>query len=419
MHKCVLIAAEEYNKMEEDYDYDYEDYSIDSFILVCDQPSNSNISYIWFIDNYPEILVGGQVAAAFLLLFLLIGLPLNLTVMTLILKKKLYKKPGLVLMFNLMLSDLLYILLVIPVQITTAITGEFWSVLRSDSAKCVACKVGGVVPAVFLMISLLTISFMSFDRFLFLYKPLRYNQLLTSVRVSIVLIVMWIISIIIAILPLVNFGHIIFDSLFLTCTDDTSGTFSDTNLAYGVFISVVYFIPIVLLIIFNLLVVFIILKNVRKVHKLRSLQDSRTGVKKEQVKTKLFKQLHVVRVFGGLLLANLISWLPVIVLSLAVVISGDLLLFPDPVHTVSVILFMMQVVTHPIVEIALLKDLRDPFTAFLCCFCGKKSAKRPDIMCCCHGGEESSRCACGLLSVLNAALLKHNSSDSATSQSSV
>ena len=406
--------------MEDDYDYDYEDYSIDPFILVCDQPSNSNISYIWFIDNYPEILVGGQVADAFLLLFLLIGLPLNLTVMTLILKEKLYKKPSHVLMFNLMLSDLIYILLVIPVQIATAITREFWSVLRSDSAKCVACKVGGVLGAIFLLISLLTISFMSFDRFLFLYKPLRYNQFLTSVRVSIVLIVMWIISIMVAILPLVNFGYIRFDSLFLTCTDDTSGTFSDTNLAYGVFIFVIYSIPIVLLIIFNLLVVYIILKNVRKVHELRSLQDSRTGhgVNKEQVKIKLLKQLHVVRVFGGLLLANLISWLPVIVLSLAVVISGDLLLFPDPVHTVSVILFMMQVVTHPIVEIALLKDLRDPFTAFLCYFCGKKSAKRPDVMCCCHsdGGEESSCCSCGLLSVLNAAVLKHNSSDSATSQ---
>ena len=273
--------------MEEDYSYyyDYDDYSIDPFIFVCDQPSTSNISNVWFIDNYHEILVGGQVAAAFLLLFLLIGLPLNLTVMTLILKKKLYKKPSLVLMFNLMLSDLIYILLVIPVQIATAITREFWSVLRSDSTKCVACKVGSVVPAVFLLISLLTISFMSFDRFLFLYKPLRYNQLLTSVRVSIVLTVMWIISIIVAILPLVNFGHIRFDLLFLTCAEDTSGTFSDTDLTYGVFISVVYSIPIVLLIIFNLLVVFIILKNVRKVHKLRSLQDSRTGVNKEQVKT--------------------------------------------------------------------------------------------------------------------------------------
>ena len=78
----------------------------------------------------------------------------------------------------------------------------------------------------------------------------------------------------------------------------------------------------------------------------------------------------------------------------------------------------IYIIIHLIVEIALLKDLRDPFTAFLCYFCGKKSAKRPDIMCCCHGGEESSRCACGLLSVLNAALLKRNTSDSATSQSS-
>ena len=172
----------------------YED-DIEYVVTICEEPSNSNISYVWFLDNYHETLVGGQVAAAFLLLFLLIGLPLNLTVMTLILKKKLYKRPSLVLMFNLMLSDLIFILLVIPEQNTTAVTGEFWFILRSDSAKCVACKVGGVLGAVFLLISLLTIRFMSFDRFLFLYKPLRYNQLLTSVRVSIVLIVMWIISI--------------------------------------------------------------------------------------------------------------------------------------------------------------------------------------------------------------------------------
>ena len=347
---------------------------IDDFALVCDEPSNSNISYVWFLDGFHEILVGGQVTAAFLLLFLLIGLPLNLTVKTLILKKKLYKRPSLVLMFNLMLSDLLYILLVIPVQIATAITREFWSVLRSDSAKCVACKVGDVVPSVFLLISFVTISFMSFDRFLFLYKPLRYNQLLTSVRVSIFLIIMWIISIMIAILPVVNFGHIQFDSLFLACVPDLlSGTSSDTNLAFSLFILVVYSIPIVLLIIFNLLVVFIIIKNVRKDQKLRSLQDFRTGINKGQVKAKLLKELYVVRVFGGLLLANLISWLPGIIFTLAVIISGDISFIPVPVDSATTILLMMQVATHPIVEIARLKDLRDPFTAFLCYFCRKKS----------------------------------------------
>ena len=125
----------------------------------------------------------------------------------------------------------------------------------------------------------------------------------------------------------------------------------------------------------NLLVVFIIIKNVRKDQKLKSLQDFRTGIDKEQVKTKLLKELYmyVVRVFGGLVLANLISWLPGIILTLTIVISGDISFIPGPVHTVTVILFMMQVATHPIVEIALLKDLRDPFTAFLCYFCGKKS----------------------------------------------
>ena len=102
----------------------YED-DIEYVVTICEEPSNSNISYVWFLDNYHETLVGGQVAAAFLLLFLLIGLPLNLTVMTLILKKKLYKRPSLVLMFNLMLSDLIFILLVIPEQNTTAVTGEF------------------------------------------------------------------------------------------------------------------------------------------------------------------------------------------------------------------------------------------------------------------------------------------------------
>ena len=35
-------------------------------------------------------------------------------------------------MFNLMLSDLVYIATVTAVQLSTAITGEFWSVLENE-----------------------------------------------------------------------------------------------------------------------------------------------------------------------------------------------------------------------------------------------------------------------------------------------
>ena len=131
------------------------------------------------------------------------------------------------------------------------------------------------MSAVFLLISLLTICFMSFDRYLFIYKPMRHDKIITSVRVFIVLIIMWLISVIIAILPLVGFGHIIFDSLFLACSDDISGTASDTNLAYAVFINIVYAIPIILIVIFNLLVVYIVQKNIRAIYKYRRSQLSR------------------------------------------------------------------------------------------------------------------------------------------------
>ena len=122
---------------------------------------------------------------------------------------------------------------------------------------------------------------------------------------------------------------------------------------------------------------------------------------------KLLRELRIVRVFCGLLLANPVSWLPVIVVSLVSVISGDILLVPDQVHTVTV---MMQVATYPIVEIAPLKNLRDQFTAFLSHFCGKKSTTRLNV-CCCHGDDVFSCCTCGLLAVVNAAILKRDSSN--------
>ena len=122
------------------------------------------------------------------------------------------------------------------------------------------------------------------------------------------------------------------------------------------------------------------------------------------------------RVFGGLLLANLVSWLPVITLGLVTVISRDTSLVPYPLHTVSVILFMMQVATHPIVEIALLRELKDPIKAFFCYFFRKKpltsfiSLSGGDdthigVPYERYHGDNSRCCACGCVSVLNAAIL--------------
>ena len=85
---------------------------------------------------------------------------------------------------------------------------------------------------------------MSFDRFLFLHKPLKYSKILTSVRVSVVLVVLWIVSIIVAILPLVGLGHMVFEPFFLACAVDLSGS----SIAYS---AVIFITPILLLVVFS------------------------------------------------------------------------------------------------------------------------------------------------------------------------
>ena len=203
---------------------------------------------------------------------------------------------------------------------------------------------------------------MSFDRFLFLHKPLEYSEILTSVRVAVVLVVMWTVSVFVSTFPLMSFGHEYFDPVFFTCSVDLEGS----SVAYSAVIFLIYIIPILLLVVFNLLVVKIIQKNIRAVYKLRSCAGS--GI--EEAKAKLRKQLHVVFVFGGFLLANLISWLPLFTIIVVNLIAGDTVL-PTPVYIMEKLLFVMQVASHPTVEITLLKDLRENFKAMICYCCGK------------------------------------------------
>ena len=378
------------------------------FVELCEDPSVSNVSDFWKLDGIE--LISGQVAAAFLILFLLIGLPLNLTAMVVILKKRLYKQPSLLLMFNLMLSDLIVIVLVIPVQLSTAISGEFLYLAKSDRSKCRLCKIGFIYVA-FVVISLLTVAFMSFDRFLFIYKPLRYNQFLTSVRVLIILIVMWIFSIVYAILPLVGFGSVVYDEHSLTCVISISGELSVTNRAYSSLTIILYALPVTAIVIFNSLVIYIVQKNIRAIYKYRRSRlgdpdrQAQSNQRHREVNKKRHqKQLHLVRVFGGLMLANLVSWMPSIIISLIAAFAGKVTI--SPLITVGVLFFMMQVATHPIVEIALLKDIKDPIMDFFCFFRRKRppNPRTETSSCCCRRDDDMPLCGCA--AIIQAAILK-------------
>ena len=79
------------------------------------------------------------------------------------------------------------------------------------------------------------------------------------------------------------------------------------------------------------------------------------------------KELHLVHVFGAIFLSNTVAWLPFTVtaiLSLAEQLSDKQ---RSVAFAVSYILFVSQVVLHPLLETAFVKEVRQPLIKMMTC----------------------------------------------------
>ena len=96
-----------------------------NFSLLCGCSNitlpNNGTSDLWLVEDK----VTGQVTAAFLLLILVVGLPLNLLAVITIVKEKLYHQFTIALLLNLAISDICILIFVIPFQIVIGFAGEF------------------------------------------------------------------------------------------------------------------------------------------------------------------------------------------------------------------------------------------------------------------------------------------------------
>ena len=234
------------------------------FVALCANASDSNAtSELWQVESKTR----GLVTAVILLVLVVVGLPWNLLVMVTILKNKLFKQPTILLLLNFIINDLLLIVIT-GQEIATGFSGEFGLGLYSDSARCALCEFW-VIDTIFVVMSLYTVLLISFDRFLFIYKPLKYERLVTSPRMLVVLIVLWIFCILLSLLPEFGFGVVIFSPELLTCTAIISGTHVHLGTEYSLVILVIVILPLILLIFFNTWVIFIVQKNIRAIYKVR------------------------------------------------------------------------------------------------------------------------------------------------------
>ena len=328
--------------------------------ITCESLStNSVTNSYWMLKG--EDAIDGYISASFCLLFIVFGLPCNVLVLVTVIKEKLYKQPSILLLLNLILTDIAFLVIPVPLLVVTGLAGEY-IVGNTDWIRCQTCPIA-FETLTLMYNSLFIIAMMSVDRFLYIYKPLQYERLVTKVWILVPMLIAWIVSICIGIASrLVGFRNINFQPVLLSCS-------VDKGIIFVIVLILVGFVPLTVIAVCNVLIIRIVLKNIKIIYGKRNSEEN--NLTQEQFyknikKIRDKKQLHLFRVFGALLFSNAITWLPYMSVLVALLLVG----FNRVSHTaVSVVfvLFYSQSVIHPLIQTIFIADVRNPLMKRVTC----------------------------------------------------
>ena len=170
-------------------------------------------NYSDYYGLYEDTIIVGYVIAAFVLLFFMIGLPWNVLVIGIILKRKLFTQPSLMLMFNLAVTNFLACLLIMPFAIVLGILPK--GMILTDLDK--VCQIG-VLLVLLPGVSQYTVALMSVDRVIYLKKPLTYGLTVTPWRMFSAIVIVWILWIVISTPLLFGLGQVGYSPDVSTCS---------------------------------------------------------------------------------------------------------------------------------------------------------------------------------------------------------
>ena len=347
-----------------------------------------------FYNRYIVIIVN--------LLFLVIGTPFNIYVIISIFRKHHTTEPTMMLLLSLATADLLICIIVLPITIITGIADSYFFG-DSDYIRCQVCQMG-LLFSIFSFASLNTLALISVDRFLYIWKPLRYERYMTVKIVRSLIAAAWLLSIAVSVTPLFGFGTFHFNNYSLTCTLAFRGSSRlATNTWCLLLLVLVGMVPIITLIVTNVWVFCIAMKSMRKHYKMMNQQkyvdDLLRRVKQEKNK----REMRLIKTFIAILVTNAVTWIPVLVIM--IISIGEKPVYPSQTDTriflalIANVTLLSQSVVHPIIESRTLFSVKQKMSNVLRRICDK---------CCCCGKDISNQC-CGkhgiFLDICNAALL--------------
>jgi len=334
---------------------------------------NETTQLIWSIRDSPKNPneIYGYLCATVALLILTFGAPLNLLIIATVLWKKLYKSAMVIPMISLSLSNLLLCLLVLPFIIISGYSMEFLFG-PSDYVRCKVCTIG-IVNITLPLASIFSLAVMAIGRVLYLKKPFHHDAIMTPFRVFATLVTLWSLCSIASLPPLLGFGSVYFSKYVATCVPAGFGTGNISSIMYyNVILITLALIGVVITLVMYVWIGCIaqsyMLKHPKRfallhnesVRDLTAQYDSDSEEKLDTSLKKLLrkKQIRVVLVLIGIISANVITWLPMIVLAmvpLTTLSSG----IPGTVYSIAYMCYLLQVIVHPLVQMFLVYELKE------------------------------------------------------------
>ena len=317
---------------------------------------NTTSPIVW--GSLPQLEHVRWYVVAILVVFLIIGLAWNFAILGFYLRDlRLLKEPANILLLNLTIADILFSIFITLSTLTAEAAGEFVFGL-SDYSRCIYCKFLGAVMFILVCISLYSMAALSINRFMLLTQPIRYKSLFTWKVAVVLLVFTWVIAIAVSIPPLFGFGDYEYNLVFGFCNARWTGYNGSIPSIYLILLfGLQAIVPIVVLLFTNVWVVKVaktVLKT--KIVRRRTFSDLNTDIRGEERKYQR-QQTQLARVFGALLIAHVLCWLPVItIMFVSLGVGADNI--PLEIFMVSWLAFLTSPVVHPILETCFVKDLR-------------------------------------------------------------
>ena len=289
--------------------------------------------------------INGPLLAAVIGIEMLAGLITNSFVLILTFcYLKAWKQPSNIFLTNLLVSNLIAAVFIMPFPIITCVTGEwiFGSTLRQ--------KVGTCKFSAFLIVYNITVTteglvLVSFDRFFFIVKALQYKKYMTAKKAVIIVAVSWILAAILGVPPLFGFGKYEFAYSYGMCTIQW-----DNKPKFAFIIFVTYCIFIGSIIITSIWTFIYTSKYLRS----RSLRKSLLSTHKQRNSLYVSQEKKLIGLFGMLLLVHLLCYSPLLIIALLHLI----VLLPLQAYTTSFVTLLSVTSLCPLVQSYFRADVR-------------------------------------------------------------